>query len=163
MGNRWGNSGNSGWLYFEGLDRGWNGWMVSPIQWTWVWVNSGSLWEAWHTAVNGVAKSWTRMSDWTELNWMNTWVQMFSLNPLSTVTNKFLGTDKGSWYSKLRNSLVCCSFLPCDIWREDVGSPRGEFSSPICSGNFSELWNERKRSWSHPQEYCMGRAAPCFL
>ena len=23
--------------------------------------------EAWHTAVHGVAKSWTRMSDWTEL------------------------------------------------------------------------------------------------
>ena len=102
--------------------------------------------------------------DWaTELNWTNTWVQMFSLNPLSIVTNKLLGTDKGSWYSKLRKSLVCCSFLPHDTWWEDVGSPRGEFSSPICSGNFSELWNERKRSWSHPQEYCTGKAAPCFL
>ena len=27
--------------------------------------------EAWHAAVHGVAKSWTRLSDWTELNWMN--------------------------------------------------------------------------------------------
>jgi len=25
--------------------------------------------EAWHAAVHGVAKSWTWMSDWTELNW----------------------------------------------------------------------------------------------
>ena len=25
--------------------------------------------EAWCTAVHGVAKSWTRLSDWTELNW----------------------------------------------------------------------------------------------
>ena len=25
--------------------------------------------EAWRVAVHGVAKSWTRMSDWTELNW----------------------------------------------------------------------------------------------
>ena len=25
--------------------------------------------EAWHAAVHGVAKSWTRLSDWTELNW----------------------------------------------------------------------------------------------
>ena len=25
--------------------------------------------EAWRAAVHGVAKSWTRMSDWTELNW----------------------------------------------------------------------------------------------
>ena len=26
----------------EGDDRGWDGWMTSPTQWTWVWVNSGS-------------------------------------------------------------------------------------------------------------------------
>ena len=24
----------------EGGDRGWDGWMASPTQWTWVWVNS---------------------------------------------------------------------------------------------------------------------------
>ena len=24
-------------------NRGWDGWMASPTQWTWVWVNSGSL------------------------------------------------------------------------------------------------------------------------
>ena len=26
----------------EADDRGWDGWMASPTQWTWVWVNSGS-------------------------------------------------------------------------------------------------------------------------
>ena len=25
-------------------DRGWDGWMASLTQWTWVWVNSGSCW-----------------------------------------------------------------------------------------------------------------------
>ena len=25
--------------------------------------------EAWHTAIHGVAKNWTWLSDWTELNW----------------------------------------------------------------------------------------------
>ena len=25
----------------EGDDRGWNGWMASPTQWTWVWVTPG--------------------------------------------------------------------------------------------------------------------------
>ena len=30
----------------EGDDRGWDGWMPSPTQWTWVWVNSGSWWRA---------------------------------------------------------------------------------------------------------------------
>ena len=28
----------------EGDDRGWDGWMTSPSQWTWVWVNSGNWW-----------------------------------------------------------------------------------------------------------------------
>ena len=27
--------------------------------------------EAWHAAVHGVAKSWTWLSDWAELNWLN--------------------------------------------------------------------------------------------
>jgi len=53
----------------EGSDRGWDGWMASLTQWTWVWVNSGSWWwtEAWCAAVHGVAKSRTWLSDWTEL------------------------------------------------------------------------------------------------
>ena len=25
-------------------DRGWDGWMASPTQWTWVWANSGRWW-----------------------------------------------------------------------------------------------------------------------
>ena len=25
-------------------DRGWDGWMASPTQWTWVWVDSGRWW-----------------------------------------------------------------------------------------------------------------------
>ena len=28
----------------EGDDRGWDGWIALPTQWTWVWVNSGSWW-----------------------------------------------------------------------------------------------------------------------
>ena len=43
-----------------------------PTQWTRVWVNSGSWWwtgRPGRAAIHGVAKSWTRLSDWTELNW----------------------------------------------------------------------------------------------
>ena len=28
----------------EGNNRGWDGWMASLTQWTWVWINSGSWW-----------------------------------------------------------------------------------------------------------------------
>ena len=28
----------------EGDNRGWDGWMASPTQWTWVWVDSSSWW-----------------------------------------------------------------------------------------------------------------------
>ena len=53
----------------EGDNRGWDGWMVSPTRWTWVWVNSGSWWwtgEAWLAAIHGVTKGWTWLSNWTE-------------------------------------------------------------------------------------------------
>ena len=30
----------------EGVNRGWDGWMASPTQWTWVWTNSGRWWRA---------------------------------------------------------------------------------------------------------------------
>ena len=55
----------------EGDDRGWDGWMASPTQWTWVLVNSGSWWWTGRPGVliHGVAKSRTRLSDWTKLNW----------------------------------------------------------------------------------------------
>ena len=51
----------------EGDDRGWDGWMASPTQWTWVWVDSGSWW--W-TGRPGVlqsmgSQSQTWLSDWT--------------------------------------------------------------------------------------------------
>ena len=55
----------------EGDGRRWDGWMASPTQWTWVWVNSGSWW--W-TGKPGVLQSmgWQRVGhDWvTELNWI---------------------------------------------------------------------------------------------
>ena len=28
----------------EGYDRGWDGWMASPMQWTWVWLGSRGWW-----------------------------------------------------------------------------------------------------------------------
>ena len=52
----------------EGDDKGWDGWMASLTQWTSVWVSPGSLWWAGKPtpALHGIAKSWPRLSDWTD-------------------------------------------------------------------------------------------------
>ena len=59
----------------KGNDRGWDGWIASPTQWTWVWVNSQSWW--W-TGKPGMLQSmgwqrvihnWATELKWTELNW----------------------------------------------------------------------------------------------
>ena len=53
----------------EGDDRGRDGWMASSL----MDMVLRKLWErvvdreAWHAAINGVAKSWTQLSNWTEL------------------------------------------------------------------------------------------------
>ena len=57
----------------RGVDRGWDGWMASLIQWTWVWANSGSWW--WR-GKPGMLQSmgspivrhdWATVLNWTEL------------------------------------------------------------------------------------------------
>ena len=55
--------------------------------------------EAWRAAVHGVAKSWTRLSDWTELNW--------TLNKLHGYSKAQLSSwGKWSSYNRPHNVLV---------------------------------------------------------
>ena len=54
----------------EGDQRGWDGWMASLTQWTWVWVNSGSWWWIGRPGVLWSMGSQRVGHDWeTELNW----------------------------------------------------------------------------------------------
>ena len=54
----------------KGKDRGWDGWMASPTQRTWVWVNSRSWWWTGGPGVLQSKKSKRVGHDWvTELNW----------------------------------------------------------------------------------------------
>ena len=49
--------------------RGWDGWMASPTQWTWVWVNSRSWWRTGRPGVLRFMGSQRVRHDWaTELN-----------------------------------------------------------------------------------------------
>ena len=50
----------------EGEKRGWDGWMATPTQWTWVWACSRRLWG---TGKLGILQSWDcKESYMTELN-----------------------------------------------------------------------------------------------
>ena len=54
----------------EGADRGWDGWMASPTQWTWIWINSGNCWWAGRPGMLQSMGSQRVGHDWaTELNW----------------------------------------------------------------------------------------------
>ena len=58
----------------EGEDRGWDGWMASSTQWTWVWVDSRSWW--WTGRPGGlrfmgsqrVGHNWAAELNWTHLS-----------------------------------------------------------------------------------------------
>ena len=64
---------------FEGRrrnGRGWDGWMASLTQWTWVWVDSGSWWWTGRPGILWFMGSQRVGHDWvTELNWtpLGTW------------------------------------------------------------------------------------------
>ena len=58
------------WVQEKGTTRGWNAWMASPTQWTWVWVNSRSWWWAGRPGLLWFMESQRVGHDWAiELNW----------------------------------------------------------------------------------------------
>ena len=77
----------------EGNDRGWDGWMASPTQWAWVWVNPGSWWWTgkpgllWFMGSQRVGHDWV-----TELNWSK-----ISENKEGRVEIKCVGLALSGW------------------------------------------------------------------
>ena len=63
----------------EGDDRGWDSWMASPTQWTWVWVNSESWWLSGRPGVlqsmglQRVGHGWATKLNWTAFSSERTW------------------------------------------------------------------------------------------
>ena len=57
-----------------GWDEDEDGWMASPTQWTWVWVDSGSWWWTGRSGMLQFMGSQRVRHDWaTELNWTAPW------------------------------------------------------------------------------------------
>ena len=107
----------------EGDARGWDGWMASLTQWTWVWVNSGSCWCTGRPGAlqsMGSQKSWTQLGDWTALYWKRKNIYFFrnrakAINSidhwrrLSYLSLLFFGTLHSNVY--IFTFLLCLSLL----------------------------------------------------
>ena len=69
----------------RGDNRGWDGWMASPTQWNWVWVNYGSWWWTGRPGVLQFMGSQRVRHDWaTELNWTESGSMTMKCLPLET-------------------------------------------------------------------------------
>ena len=79
----------------EGADRGWDGWMASPTQWTWVWVDSRSWWWTGRPGVLQFMRLQTVGHDWaTEL----TDAKKFPKKKIKKKKRNFLSTVIDSLY-----------------------------------------------------------------
>ena len=65
--------------------------------------------EAWRAVIHGVAKSWTRLSDWTELNWRK-----------KSATSTETMEDRGQWNHKFYTLRESKTFLGLELHTQQV-------------------------------------------
>ena len=97
----------------EGDNRGWDGWMASPVQWTWVWINSGSWWWTGRPGVLQSMGSQRVRHDWaTELNWLSAcYIPYTVIGSKITTVNKTL-VSSCSYSSTEYNLFMCRCVFP---------------------------------------------------
>ena len=117
----------------EGDNRGWDGWMASPTQWTWVWVNARSWWWTgrpgvlWFMQLQRVGHDWV-----TELNWSGLFL-LFS--------HWSHGPHHARFPCPSLSPRVCSNSCPLSQWcHPTISSPVAPFSSWLqsfpASGSF---------------------------
>ena len=113
----------------EGDDKGWDGWMASPTQWTWVWVKSGSWWWTGGLACCGLwghkELDMTEWMNWTELNWnasvkANESLWFLPQGPSGLTGDALPLEGPSSWPYKLpANVQACPRPAPCNSFHDD--------------------------------------------
>jgi len=97
----------------EGDDRGWDGWMASPIQWTWVWVDSGSWWWTGRPGVLQFMGSQRVRHDWaTELNWTYLQVPETGMCAVLVGCHSAFHLHK-TWFFRHSQECGACKFAEC--------------------------------------------------
>ena len=98
--------------------RGWDGWMVSLTQWTWVWVDSGSWWWTGRLVVLRFMGSQRVGHDWaTELNW-HRWYHPSGRNQKRT-KEPLDESESGEWKSCLKQKTKIMASGPVTSWHID--------------------------------------------
>ena len=118
----------------EGDGRGWDDWMASPTQWTWVWVDSRSCWWTGRPGVLRFMELQRVGHNWaTELNW-DTWVHHGYLWSRYQYYTAGLILEREPSIPMLRN----------DTWEWKVGK-EGEVSHDVRGGVNTQ--KEKKVKW----------------
>ena len=119
--------------------------MVSPTQWTWVWVSSSSWWWTGRPSMLWFMGSQRVGYDWvSELNWilfdhpqhMTLFIFSFSRNTLSL---GFFGTNIHSWFS----SCISITSKSCPTWPLNISTllKSSLFSFYVSSLNLTHALN----------------------
>ena len=83
----------------EGDDRGWGGWMASPTQWTWVWVDPRSWWWTGRPGVLQFLRAQRVGHNWvTELNWTHLGHYRTLSRIDSTLFETFHSSNRQLWH-----------------------------------------------------------------
>ena len=125
----------------EGDEREWDGWMASLIQWTWVWVNSGSWWWTGRPGVLRFMGSQRVGQDWvTELNWTKSGAKRMKKN------------EEILWELQVKNNV--CIYGNS----EEKGEGTEIIFKAILAENFSDLRRERDIQINRAQKFpnCLG-------
>ena len=119
----------------EGDDRGWDSWMESPTQWTWVWVNSGRWWWTGRPGMLHSMELQRVRHDWAaELNWFlaqATLIHYFATVSCSFPKHCTIRASQVAPVVKSPPAYRCrrCKTCGFDPW---VGrSPRGGHGNPL--------------------------------
>ena len=122
--------------------------------------------EAWRAAIHGVAKSWTRLSDWSDLIWSDVWFLLSSIlfpsaDFPSSPTPHNLYESNSANLSLLSQSRVGPPDQPCSVC-EFYPISHSWASTETWWRRFSlhwDYWKVREAGWccQRPWSHCTGR------
>ena len=136
----------------KGDDRGWDGWMASPIQWTWVWVNSRSWWWTGQPSVLQSMGSQRVGHNWvTELNWSS------PAPPLTSLTHSSKNVTGSAWVRSRPSQIN-------QLWWEEWSHlGRSWCWEPTCVLGSGKASHRRTLSSTEqpPSHHTMRKPSPC--